>query len=112
MTRAHIEPPALFEVPAYRFRLSRRKGDRKPERAVSCARPHRYGNPFIVATPENGGNITREQAVAMFRTALFEGRLQFTVAEVRSKLRGVPLGCFCGLDQACHVDVLLEVANS
>jgi hypothetical protein len=103
--------PVLFDVPAERFRLSRRKGDRMPEGGVSCARPHRYGNPFIVATPSNGGNISRDQAVSMFRAALLEGRLQFSVAEVRRELRGRSLGCWCALDEACHVDVLLEVAN-
>jgi hypothetical protein len=102
---------ALFAMKGYLFRLSRKKGARMPEGGVSCARPHRYGNPFIIGTPENGGNITRDQSVAMFREALHEGRLQLTVDEVRRKLRGLPLGCFCGLDEACHVDVLVEIAN-
>lgn len=26
-------------------------------------------------------------------------------------LRGHPLGCWCGLDDPCHVDVLLDIAN-
>jgi hypothetical protein len=104
--------PALFDLPAERIVLSRRRGWRMPAGAVSCARPHRYGNPFIVGTPENGGNITRDLAVSMFREALLDGRLQFTVAEVKRELRGRSLGCWCGLDVACHVDVLLAVANS
>jgi hypothetical protein len=102
---------ALFDL-AVRVRLSRKRGWRMPDGGVSCARPHRYGNPFIVATPENGGNITPEVAVESFRRALVEGRLQFTVAEVRRELRGRPLACWCDLDKPCHVDVLLEVANS
>jgi hypothetical protein len=28
------------------------------------------------------------------------------------KLRGKNLACFCPLDQCCHADVLLEIANS
>ncbi|MDQ1174191.1 hypothetical protein QE430_002498 [Microbacterium testaceum] len=107
---AYREP--LFPVPAHRFQLSRKRGWRSPEGSVSCARPHRFGNPFIVATPANGGNITREQAVSSFRQALLDGRLQVTVAEVRRELQGRPLGCWCPLDQPCHVDVLLEVANA
>ena len=109
-TLAYREP--LFSMPPHRFQLSRRRGWRIPEGGVSCARPHRYGNPFIVATPKNGGNISREQAVAMFRSALLDGRLQFSVNEVRRELRSRPLGCWCSLNDACHVDVLLEVANS
>lgn len=107
-----LEQPSLVELAPQRIRLSRSRGWRLPEGAVSCARPHRYGNPFIVATPTNGGNITRDQAVSMFRAALLEGRLQFTVAEVKRELRGRSLACWCALDEACHVDVLLEVANS
>lgn len=30
---------------------------------------------------------------------------------VRSELRGKNLACFCALDQPCHADVLLELAN-
>ncbi|MFF2631982.1 DUF4326 domain-containing protein [Microbacterium sp. NPDC058021] len=103
--------PTLVDVPT-RIQLSRKRGWRLPAGAISCARPHRYGNPFIIGTPENGGNITREQSVSMFREALFDGRLQFTVAEVRRELRGRTLGCWCGLDEPCHCDVLLEVANA
>ena len=112
MTRAWIEPPKLFDLPAERIQLSRRPGWRLPHGALSVARPNRYGNPFIVAKPTNGGNISRDQAVAMFREALFDGRLQFTVAEVRRELRGRSLACWCSLEQPCHADVLLEVANS
>ena len=79
---------------------------------MSVARPHRYGNPFIVATPTNGGNISREMAVSMFRAALLDERLQFSVAEVKEKLRGRSLACWCALDQTCHADVLLKVANT
>lgn len=32
-------------------------------------------------------------------------------AEVRRELRGRDLACWCPLDQPCHADVLLELAN-
>jgi hypothetical protein len=32
--------------------------------------------------------------------------------ELRRELRGKNLACFCPLDQPCHADVLLEIANS
>lgn len=102
--------PDVLDMPM-RLRLSRKRGWRLPDGAMSVARPHRYGNPFIVATPTNGGNITREKAVTMFRAALTEGRLQFAVAEVSRELQGKALACWCPLDQPCHADVLLEVAN-
>lgn len=94
-----------------RITLARRAGWRLPTGAVSVARPHRYGNPFIIGTPDNGGNITREMAVAEFRKALVEGRLQFSVKEIQSELRGRDLACWCKPDESCHADVLIDLAN-
>ncbi|WP_402465698.1 DUF4326 domain-containing protein [Isoptericola aurantiacus] len=34
-----------------------------------------------------------------------------TVAEIRARLAGRDLACWCPLDQPCHADVLLEIAN-
>ena len=34
-----------------------------------------------------------------------------TIADVRAALAGRDLACFCPLDQPCHGDVLLELAN-
>jgi hypothetical protein len=79
--------------------------------AVIVARPSKWGNPFIVGTPENGGNITREEAVRSFRRALLEGRLQFGKRQVMANLRGKDLACWCDLSEPCHADVLLELAN-
>lgn len=89
-----------------RIVLSRTAGWRLPPGAVSCARPHRYSNPFVM-----GEHMTRDQAVDGFERALAEGRLQFSEQEVRDKLAGRDLACWCRLDQRCHVDVLLAVAN-
>lgn len=35
-----------------------------------------------------------------------------TIDAVRAELRGKSLACFCPLDQPCHADVLLELANA
>lgn len=34
-----------------------------------------------------------------------------SLQELRTELRGKNLACFCKLDQPCHADVLLELAN-
>lgn len=55
----------------------------------------------------------------MERTCEFERRLQallagtpgFSVEDVQRELRGRDLACWCPLDQPCHADVLLEIAN-
>lgn len=35
-----------------------------------------------------------------------------TAETIRSELAGRNLACFCALDQPCHADVLLELANA
>ena len=50
-------------------------------------------------------------AVASYRADLFAGRLPVTIEDVKTELRGKDLACWCPLDQPCHADVLLEIAN-
>ena len=79
--------------------------------AVIVARPSFWGNPFVLGTPENGGNITPEVAVAEFTKALIDGRLQIKLHQMED-LRGKDLACWCPTSQPCHADVLLELANA
>jgi hypothetical protein len=44
-------------------------------------------------------------------TALNESLYPSTVEEIQAKLRGHDLACFCELDEPCHADVLIEIAN-
>jgi hypothetical protein len=108
-----------------RVQLSRKKGWRMPENTVSVARPGRFGNPFkilneegfpLIIGPDNRcyeapgyGEPTWDdvhaQAVSLFRTRAVDGLPNL------SPLRGKNLACWCPLDQPCHGDVLLELAN-
>ena len=93
---------------ARRVQLSRRAGWRKPPGVVVVARPSRWGNPFRI---EN--DRTRAEAVAAFERAI-AGRdptLAFTIEDLRRELAGHDLACWCPLDQPCHADVLLRLAN-
>jgi uncharacterized protein DUF4326 len=91
-----------------RIRLRRTAGWCKPEAAVVVSRPSRWGNPhpFREATRQE-----RERVVELYRRDLEEGRLRFTSDDVRRELSGRDLACWCPLDEPCHADVLLEVAN-
>jgi hypothetical protein len=40
-----------------------------------------------------------------------EDQYSWMIKEIQ-ELRGKNLACFCPLDQACHADVLLELANT
>ena len=77
-----------------------------PSGAVRVTRPGRWGNPHKV-----GPECSPEVAAARFRADLYAGRLRVTVADARRELAGHDLACWCPPDQACHADVLLEVAN-
>lgn len=90
-----------------RVQLQRSEGWRKPPTAVSVARPHRYGNPHRVSD-----TLDAVAAVELYRSDLQSGRLPYDVDQVREDLAGRDLMCWCPPGQACHADVLLEVANS
>jgi hypothetical protein len=87
-----------------RLQLSRTKGWRKPEGAISVARPHKWGNPYKVGTP---GVPNREKAVRLYRQWLPTS----AIASQLPELTGHDLACWCPTDQACHADLLLELAN-
>jgi hypothetical protein len=87
-----------------RIQRRRTRGWKMPADAVYVGRPTRWGNPYPIA--EYG----RELALANFRRRIVG--LQAINALDLSELRGKDLACWCRLDQSCHADVLLEIANS
>jgi hypothetical protein len=87
-----------------RLQRSRRKGARLPPGTVVVTRPTKWGNPHSL-------DLGRSEAVRRYRHDLLDGRLAITVEQVRSELRGRDLACYCPLEQPCHADVLIEVAN-
>jgi Domain of unknown function (DUF4326) len=87
-----------------RFQRSRRKGARLPAGVVVVTRPTKWGNP-------HPSQLGREEAARRFHEDLLAGRLAVTVEDARRELRGRDLACYCPLDEPCHADVLLAVAN-
>jgi hypothetical protein len=55
--------------------------------------------------------LGRAEAVRRYRDDLFARRLGITIEDARRELRGRDLACYCPLEEPCHADVLLEVAN-
>lgn len=96
-----------------------------PEGAVYVGRPTKWGNPYQATQYEEGSTIaytvtgpgllvhsTFEQmrtAIA-YAVMLFGLKLHVERPDL-SELRGKDLACWCPLDQPCHADVLLEMAN-
>jgi hypothetical protein len=118
-----------------RIQLRRTKGWRKPDGAIVVARPSIYGNPFGIYEHCKGAGgdwgvhdlgrfkapyghgWTRigaaSAAVNLYQRAFLEtyrdgGMHQWTLL---NPLKGHDLACWCPLDQPCHADVLLELAN-
>lgn len=90
-----------------RIQRKRTKGWRKPENTVIVDRTSRWGNPFTVE--EHG----RERAIALYREQMAELKERDPAGyrALLEPLRGKDVACFCSLDQACHGDVLLELAS-
>ncbi|MFE2407082.1 DUF4326 domain-containing protein [Kitasatospora sp. NPDC059408] len=102
-----------------RIQRQRTKGWSSPEGAVYVGRPSGWGNPFRLGGPYRfvdadervlmGVVRTHDQAVELFRCFL-NGRPDLQ-AKVRAELVGRDLTCWCPPGQACHADVLLQIAN-
>lgn len=86
-----------------RIQLSRRKGWRMPPNTVKVDRSTRWGNPF---GDREKYRSWRSAAVEAFR---LENHRR--PASDFAELRGKNLACWCPLDEPCHADVLLELAN-
>lgn len=104
-----------------RIQRKRTKGWEAPEGAVYVGRPSKWGNPFSVLphiTPGTrvGGGMgyfavaTLDDAIECFKE-MFIAKPSLLV-EVVAELNGKDLMCWCPLDQPCHADVLLEIANA
>jgi hypothetical protein len=88
-----------------------------PANTVYVGRPTKWGNPFHVVDILDAYDGDRAAAhadcVRSFGELIARGsdELGFQPSEIAG-LRGKDLSCWCPLDQACHADVLLELANA
>jgi hypothetical protein len=93
-----------------RFRQGREPGWRKPAGGHCCTRPNsRFAN--RVSRPAAHTAEEHLKAREAFRVWAMAPEQAAYRDLVRRELGGRDLGCYCPLDLACHVDVLLEIAN-
>lgn len=109
-----------------RIQLSRRKGWRKPPNTIVVARPSKWGNPFKVEDAIDVGWAKDKETAQRICVECF-GRWikgsdrdwtgpksetsRAAMMAALPELRGKNLACWCALDQPCHADVLMEIAN-
>jgi Domain of unknown function (DUF4326) len=84
--------------------------------AIKVDRSTRWGNPYKVG---DKGVPDVETAVRLFTRLVTHPNgadsdpfFVFTIDRIRADLGGRNLACWCTLNQLCHADVLLRVANS
>lgn len=99
----------------HRIQRRRTKGWRMPPNTISVSRPSKWGNPCrsgggagVIAyqmwiEQSAAGLVPDEDSGGMFTKSFPAGDL--------AELRGKNLACWCKLDQACHAELLLEIAN-
>lgn len=99
----------------HRVQRKRIKGWRMPENTVYVGRPTKWGNPYKISGKPGDFGYATNSAIVLNN---YENYIKYHVtfdpdfpAESFSELRGKNLACFCPLDQPCHADILLRLAN-
>ncbi len=111
-----------------RVQRKRTKGWVMPENTVYVGRGSAFGNPFRMSECRDAGYKGTDAEIAerckeSFRAWLgpywrnnWDGRVSEVARNSMLKnidrLRGKNLACWCPLNQPCHADVLLELANA
>lgn len=77
---------------------------------VYVGRPSKWGNPYKVGDNGNGVTITTRAAMIELFTIYAKKHLELD-SHWLDDLKGKNLSCWCGLDEKCHADVLLQLAT-
>jgi len=110
-----------------RIQRKRTKGWKMPPNTVYVGRPTKWGNPYFIYSDkykDHKHNLnpycvrTQDEAVNGFEEQLKALKddntprcvLRFEYDEIK-ELKGKNLACWCPLDNPCHADILLELAN-
>ncbi|MFG1319874.1 DUF4326 domain-containing protein [Xanthobacter autotrophicus] len=93
-----------------RVQRQRRAGWRLPEGAVVVSRPTIWGNPFPI---DSGGKGRATYLYGRWLAGAYPGHegLRAEILRRLPELRGKLLCCWCALEDPCHADVLIEMAN-
>lgn len=104
-----------------RIQRKRIKGWRMPENTVYVGRPTKWSNPFKIGMShpylgwiwkDGRKALSREMAIDMY-TDMIKNEIKTNqeFREFLERIKGKNLACWCPLNQPCHADVLLKIAN-
>jgi hypothetical protein len=93
-----------------RIQRKRSNGWTMPEGTIYVGRPSQHGNKYRVGVDGDAAECVRKFR-ADWEWGLSHPLGKLALASTLDKLRGKNLACWCRLDQPCHADVLLELAN-
>ena len=102
-----------------RIQRKRTKGWKMPENAVYVGRPTEWGNRYVIGcAPKHIDDRNWLVTDAAMATRLYAEWVDWQFSHfptwretIKRELGGKKLACWCPLDQPCHADVLLELAN-
>lgn len=90
-----------------RIQRKRIKGWKMPANTVYVGRGSRYGNPFRL-----GKGFNAEMVIGLYKDWLKSPVNNLAEDRIKFLLKGKNLACWCPLNQPCHADILLKIANS
>ena len=101
-----------------RVRLSRAKGWRMPAHTVKVDRSTRWGNPWSIEKAREVGYTGTDAELRRMCVSVFDNACDKRLPAVEAitanieQLRGKNLACWCPIDEPCHADILLVIANA
>jgi len=93
-----------------RIQRKRTKGWKMPLNTVYVGRPNKWGNPFTDMKDAYDRYRVSTQLMRRPYSELGYNSKTFVDNAIK-ELKGKNLACWCSLDQSCHADILLEIAN-
>jgi len=94
-----------------RIQRKRTKGWKMPENTIYVGRGSNWGNDARVGFYDPRVGYVKDNADAVKAFELFVNANPFLIDDAIKELKGKNLACLCRLDQPCHADVLLKLAN-
>ena len=83
-----------------------------PPNTRCVTRPGRFGNPFATADEFRAAMMfCRDHRCVPWWMEAEQGQRVLWMLDHLQQLAGLNLACFCGLDEDCHAEVLLDFAN-